>query len=207
MHHASSGRAAVSLAVALVDHVGQAFEELSFKRGDTIRDIEPAEAIPASPASPLASLSASTEGGVFIGTLRGRKGYFRGKHVVFGALGAPAAVASSSPAVGGGPLDGKGAADLPLQPLELLNKLREAEELLQAREIQVAALKAMKKREEQTKLIESRARDTLSRHLDAWRRVVVDARAARALEHKDAQIERLAQRVRDMGGRVTPRYS
>ena len=94
-----------------------------------------------------------------------------------------------------------------LEPLDMLRQLRQAEMELQAREIQVAALKAMKKREEQTKLIESRARDTLSRHLDAWRRVVVDARAARALEHKDAQIERLAQRVRDMGGRVTPRYS
>ena len=91
-----------------------------------------------------------------------------------------------------------GATDL--QPLELLRELREAEELLQAKEIQVAALKAMKKREEQTKLIESRTRETLSRHLDGWRRVVVDARAARALEHKDAQIELLAQRVRQMGG-------
>ena len=38
-----------------------------------------------------------------------------------------------------------------------------------AREIQVNALKAMKKREEQTKLIESRTRETLSRHLDCIR--------------------------------------
>ena len=36
----SIGRPAARVAVALVDHVGQAFEELSFKRGDTIRDVE-----------------------------------------------------------------------------------------------------------------------------------------------------------------------
>ena len=85
-------------------------------------------------------------------------------------------------------------------PLELLNKLRDAEEMLQAREIQVAALKAMKKREEQTKLIERRIKESLTRHLDGWKRLVIEARAERVLKRKDEQIELLASQVRQMGG-------
>lgn len=85
-----------------------------------------------------------------------------------------------------------------LSPLDLLHKLHETEELLQARELQVGALKAMKKREEQTKLLERTARLSLSRHLDGWRRVTVEARASRALARKDEQIQLLASRLRQM---------
>ena len=83
-----------------------------------------------------------------------------------------------------------GGGELP-QPLELLRELREAEEMLQAKEIQVAALKAMKKREEQVKLLERTTRRTLSLHLDGWRRVVAEARSERLLKEKDAEIDRL----------------
>ena len=71
--------------------------------------------------------------------------------------------------------------------------------MLQAKDIQVAALKAMKKREEQVKLLERTARTITSRHFDAWRRVVVEERAARALAHREAEIERLTERIRQMG--------
>ena len=182
------------MAVSLVDHIGQAHEELSFKRGDTIREIEridAASAIAASPASPLASLSAA-EGGLWRGTLRGRQGYFRGSHVVMSTIGKDGAVAP--------------AAAEELQPMALLRELRDAEEMLQAKDLQVAALKAMKKREEQTKLLERTTRRTLSRHIDGWRRVVYDARAERALRAKDAEIDRLLARVREMSpGRHRPR--
>ena len=63
--------------------------------------------------------------------------------------------------------------------------------MLQAKEIQVAALKAMKKREEQVKLLERTTRRTLSLHLDGWRRVVAEARSERLLKEKDAEIDRL----------------
>ena len=90
--------------------------------------------------------------------------------------------------------------------MALLRELRDAEEMLQAKDLQVAALKAMKKREEQTKLLERTTRRTLSRHIDGWRRVVYDARAERALRAKDAEIDRLLARVREMSpGRHRPR--
>ena len=56
-----------------------------------------------------------------------------------------------------------------------------------------------KKREEQVKLLERTARTITSRHFDAWRRVVVEERAARALAHREAEIERLTERIRQMG--------
>ena len=190
----SGGRPLGRVAVALVDHVGQAFEELSFKRGDTIRHVERSAAIPASPASPLASLSAA-EGGLWRGTLRGRSGHFRGSHVVMSTETTDGTIAKD-----GGVLFTKDGANVgsELQPHQLLRELREAEEMLQAKDIQVAALKAMKKREEQTKLLDRTTRRMLSRHLDGWRRVVVDARADRAMREKDAEIEELLKRVREL---------
>ena len=70
------------VAIALLDYIGQAHDELTFKRGDTIRDVVPASAVlPArSPHSPLAERGAG-EGGLWSGSLRGRHGFFRGAHV------------------------------------------------------------------------------------------------------------------------------
>ena len=187
------------MAIALVDHVGQGYEELSFKRGDTIRDLEPANTVPASPASPMASLS-SAEGGLFRGTLRGRQGYFRGSHVVMARDGHDEGGAAERAHAGGGIPEGGGEGELRLQPLELLRELREAEELLQAKDFQVAALKAMKKREEQVKLLERTTRRMLSMHFAGWRRVVVDAAAQRQLEEKDEQIQRLLRQMSEQGG-------
>ena len=123
----STARSQVYVAIALVNHVGQAFEELSFKRGDTIRDCEPSSAVPASPASPLAAAFHPAEGGLYRGTLRGRQGYFRGSHVAMSLIGAQQRVEGGA-GEGGKPQ---------LQPLELLRELREAEEMLHARDIQV----------------------------------------------------------------------
>ena len=191
----AGAHAAARVAVALVDHVGQAYEELSFKRGDTIRDVEPSAAIPASPASPLASLASlsAADGGLWRGTLRGRSGYFRGSHVVMSTARNDGTIVKE-----GGTLFSKDGGD-GLQPIELLRELRDAEELLQAKDMQVAALKAMKKREEQNKLVERTTRRLLHAHLDGWRRVVIDARTDRALRQKDAEIEELLKRVRAAG--------
>jgi small GTP-binding protein len=85
-----------AVAIALVDYVGQAFDELSFKRGDTIRDVEPhSDALGTAlrsgegPISPIAELRAAGEGGLWMGTLRGRRGLFRGAQVCMSRLGAP----------------------------------------------------------------------------------------------------------------------
>ncbi|KOO29208.1 serine threonine protein kinase [Chrysochromulina tobinii] len=85
-----------AVAIALVDYVGQAFDELSFKRGDTIRDVEPhTDALGTAlrsgegPISPIAELRAAGEGGLWMGTLRGRRGLFRGAQVCMSRLGAP----------------------------------------------------------------------------------------------------------------------
>ena len=85
---ALAGQANRAVAIALVDYVGQAFDELSFKRGDTIRDVEPhTDALGTAlrsgegPISPIAELRAAGEGGLWMGTLRGRRGLFRGAQV------------------------------------------------------------------------------------------------------------------------------
>ena len=90
-----------------------------------------------------------------------------------------------------------------LQPLELLRELREAEELLHARELQVAALKQMKKREEQVKLLARTTRQIATRAFDGWRRALIDARSARAIAHKDSQIQLLTARLRQMAEAIT----
>ena len=64
----------------------------------------------------------------------------------------------------------------------------------------MAALKAMKKREEQVKLLERTTRRILAQHLDGWRRVVVEARAEKMLREKDAEIQRLYARLAGGGG-------
>ena len=90
-----------------------------------------------------------------------------------------------------------------LQPLELLRELREAEELLHARELQVAALKMMKKREEQVKLLARTTRQIATRAFDGWRRALVEARAERAIASKDQQIQQLTARLRQMAEAIT----
>ena len=73
-----------AVAIALIDYVSQNQWELSFKRGDTIRDVQPARALPTE--------SASLEDGWLRGELRGRSGVIRSSHVCM----------SSMPDVGGG---------------------------------------------------------------------------------------------------------
>jgi hypothetical protein len=104
------------------------------------------------------------------------------------------------PRMGGGGAAADGDAADQLQPLDLLRELREAEEMLQAKDIQVAALKAMKKREEQVKLLERTTRRILSMHFAAWRRSVIETRAQRQLEEKEEQIQRLLRQMSNQGG-------
>ena len=67
--------------------------------------------------------------------------------------------------------------------------------MLQAKEIQVAALKAMKKRRGAGQAARAHGRGARSRlHLDGWRRVVAEARSERLPKEKDAEIDRLLAR-------------
>ena len=90
-----------------------------------------------------------------------------------------------------------------LKPLELLRSLREAEEMLHARELQVHALKQMKKREEQIKLISRHVRSIATRAFEGWRRALLHTRAERALASKDEQIAQLSARLRRMAAAIT----
>ena len=66
------------MAIALVDYVSQNKEELSFQRGDTIRDISTADA-----DAPEASSQVDTW---LRGELRGRTGLIRSSHVCLSSL-------------------------------------------------------------------------------------------------------------------------
>jgi hypothetical protein len=90
-----------------------------------------------------------------------------------------------------------------LKPLELLRSLREAEEMLHARELQVHALKQMKKREEQIKLISRHVRSIATRAFEGWRRALLHSRSERALASKDEQIAQLSARLRRMAAAIT----
>ena len=61
----------------------------------------------------------------------------------------------------------------------------------------------MKKREEQTKLLERTTRLMLYRHLDGWRRVAFEAKATRALCMRDEQIATLSRSLRAVAASVT----
>ena len=115
-------------------------------------------------------------------------------------IGGPQPKDPRGPMMGGADTAGEGLAPEQLQPLELLRELREAEEMLQAKDIQVAALKAMKKREEQVKLLERTTRRILSTHFASWRRSVIETRAQRQLEEKEEQIQRLLRQMSNQGG-------
>lgn len=67
-----------AVAIALIDYVSQNHWELSFKRGDTIRDVQPARALPTE--------SASLEDGWLRGELRGRSGVIRSSHVCMSSM-------------------------------------------------------------------------------------------------------------------------
>jgi hypothetical protein len=75
--------------------------------------------------------------------------------------------------------------------------------MLHARELQVHALKQMKKREEQIKLISRHVRSIATRAFEGWRRALLHSRSERALASKDEQIAQLSARLRRMAAAIT----
>ncbi|KAL1515154.1 hypothetical protein AB1Y20_004215 [Prymnesium parvum] len=77
-------------------------------------------------------------------------------------------------------------------------QLREAEELLRARDAQVVMLKSMKKREEQRRCVAAADTRAVRSTFSAWRGVVIDARVQRLLAARDEQLGALSTRMQQL---------